>query len=233
VTLGRTSNRISRHPWKSRQQQNEKRYNVLFTRATNARFHWPALTQDAAPMVAADSVSRWIARLKNGERSAVPPLLERYFDRLVQLARKRLHGICGLVADEEDVALSAFKSFCLGVEEGRFPQLIDRDHLWRLLAVLTVRKAITLLRRARPNRAELDPEKLFSEEPPAELVVEMTEQYHLLFASLGENELQSIAAWKLEGFTNDEIAGRLGCVERTVERKLQRIRLIWAKELSE
>jgi DNA-directed RNA polymerase specialized sigma24 family protein len=184
-------------------------------------------------MVATDSVSRWIQHLKNGERSAVPPLLERYFQCLVRLARKRLYGITGLAADEEDVALSAFKSFCLGVEGGRFPELLDRDHLWRLLVLLTVRKAIGLLRRNRVGREELDPEQLFSAEPPPELVLEMTEQYQLLFASLENAELQSIAHWKLESFTNEEIASRLGCVERTVERKLQRIRLLWAKELSE
>jgi DNA-directed RNA polymerase specialized sigma24 family protein len=184
-------------------------------------------------MASADSVSRWIEHLKKGERSAVPPLLERYFQRLVQLARKRLYGVTGLPADEEDVALSAFKSFCLGVEEGRFPELLDRDALWRLLALLTVRKAISLLRRTRAAQAELDPELLLSEDPPPELVAEMTDQYHMLFASLDEPELQSIARWKLEGFTNEEIASRLGCVERTIERKLQRIRLVWAKELPE
>jgi RNA polymerase sigma factor (sigma-70 family) len=195
----------------------------------------PRLLDTSTPpgtlMVATDSVSRWIQHLKDGERSAVPPLLERYFQCLVQLARKRLNGITGLPADEEDVALSAFKSFCLGVERGRFPELFDRDHLWRLLAMLTVRKAISLLRRNRVMHEEIDPEQLFSEEPPPELVVEMTEQYRLLFASLESPELQSIAQWKLEGYTNGEIAHRLGCVERTVERKLHRIRLLWEKEL--
>lgn len=182
-------------------------------------------------MVAGDSVSRWIQHLKNGERSAVPPLLDRYFQGLVQLARQRLYGITGLAVDEEDVALSAFKSFCLGVEEGRFPELLDRDHLWRLLAMLTVRKAISLLRRNRVGREELNPEQLFSEQPPPELIVEMTEEYQLLFSLLENDELRSIAHWKLEGFTNGEIASLLGCVERTVERKLQRIRLLWEKEL--
>jgi hypothetical protein len=84
-------------------------------------------------MAATDSVSRWIQHLKKGERSAVPPLMERYFQCLVQLARKRLYGIRGLAADEEDVALSAFKSFCLNVEGGRFPELLDRNDLWLTL----------------------------------------------------------------------------------------------------
>ena len=45
------------------------------------------------------------------------------------------------VEDEEDAALNAFDSFCRGLSLGRFDQLRDRDALWRLLAVLTVREA--------------------------------------------------------------------------------------------
>ena len=61
------------------------------------------------------------------------------------------------MADEEDAALDAFNSFLAGVVRGRFPQLNDRDDLWRLLVVLTVRKAIgqrrDLTRQKRGGRA--------------------------------------------------------------------------------
>src|SRR5205823_639553 len=49
-------------------------------------------------------------------------------------------------ADEEDVALSAFASFCRAAEAGHFPQLADRDDLWRLLVTVTERKALNLVR---------------------------------------------------------------------------------------
>ena len=52
----------------------------------------------------------------------------------------------GCAADEEDVALSAFDSFCRGDGAGRFPRLDDRDDLWRLLLLLTARKAAHLIR---------------------------------------------------------------------------------------
>jgi DNA-directed RNA polymerase specialized sigma24 family protein len=45
--------------------------------------------------------------------------------------------------------------------------------------------------------------------------------------------LRSVATYKLEGYTNDEIAARLGCVTSTVERKLARIRGQWAGELDD
>jgi DNA-directed RNA polymerase specialized sigma24 family protein len=35
----------------------------------------------------------------------------------------------------------------------------------------------------------------------------------------------------MEGLTNAEIAARLGCIEKTVERKLRRIRSLWAREV--
>ena len=43
------------------------------------------------------------------------------------------------------MALSAFDSFCRGAEQGRFPDLNDRDNLWRLLVVFTTRKAARLV----------------------------------------------------------------------------------------
>jgi len=186
-------------------------------------------------MASNDSVTLWINQLKDGEREGVRRLLERYFQRLVQLARSRFQGRPGLAAYDEDVALSAFKSLCLGAEHGRFPELSDRDDLWRLLAVITIRKAIDVQRRnrAREMPGELNLEQFLAAEPPPELAAEMAEDYQRLLGLLDDADLRSIALWKVEGYTNEEIAGRLGCVERTVERKLQRIRILWAEATAE
>jgi RNA polymerase sigma factor (sigma-70 family) len=184
-------------------------------------------------MSATDPVTLWIHQVKEGERTAVRQLLERYFGRLVQLARARLQGRPGLADDDEDVALSAFKSLCLGAERGRFPQLLDRDDLWRVLAVITVRKAIDVQRRRRPEQplgAE-DLEQLLGREPPPELAAEVSEEYRRLLDRLADPQLRAVALWKVEGYTNEEIAQRLGCVVRSVERKLQRIRILWEDDL--
>ena len=50
------------------------------------------------------------------------------------------------MADEEDVALSVLDSFCRAAQDGRFPDLADREGLWRLLLHKTVHKAIDLAR---------------------------------------------------------------------------------------
>ena len=60
-----------------------------------------------------DRSLRWLDDLKAGEGEAARRLWERYFDRLVHLARSELRARRREAAeDEEDAALSAFDSFC-------------------------------------------------------------------------------------------------------------------------
>ena len=90
------------------------------------------------------SVTCWIGHLKEGDHGAAHHLWERYFHRLVALARAKLGQAPRLAADEEDAALSAFHILCDGAARGRFDRLGDRDDLWRLLVVITSNKATDL-----------------------------------------------------------------------------------------
>src|SRR3954454_10662146 len=92
------------------------------------------------------SPSIWLQKLRDGDSIAAQRLWEVYFHKLVEIARRKLRGRVRLVGDEEDVALSAFKSFCRGIEGGRFPDLNDRGDLWNLLVTITVHKVIHLVR---------------------------------------------------------------------------------------
>jgi DNA-directed RNA polymerase specialized sigma24 family protein len=69
-----------------------------------------------------------------------------------------------------------------------------------------------------------------SREPTPELAALFAEQCRLLLDRLPNAQLRSVAQWKLEGYTNDEIAARLGCVRRSVERMLELIRTLWKGE---
>ena len=194
-------------------------------------------------MTSDGSITRLIVLLKEGERAAAQPLWDAYFQQLVALARARLRGTPRGMADEEDVALSAFDSFCRRAEHGHFPQLADRDDLWQLLFVLTVRKAIGLVpHQARARRgggrvasledlAAWDLEAALGPEPTPELAAQMAEEYQGLLDRLGDETLRAVARWKMEGWTNREIAARLGCIEVTVERKLRSIRRLWSEEV--
>jgi len=194
-------------------------------------------------MASEGSITHCIQLLKAGKRTAAQQLWEQYFQRLVGLARAQLRGTSRRAADEEDVALSAFESFYQRAERGQFPQLNDRDDLWQLLVVVTVRKAIDLVRHeGRPTRgsgrvlvlSELAGpglEEVLDPEPTPELAAQMAEECRRLYACLGDDTLRAVARWKMEGHTNAEIAAKLGCVPQTVERKLRAIRRLWAKQV--
>jgi DNA-directed RNA polymerase specialized sigma24 family protein len=190
------------------------------------------------------SITRLIGMLKQGDRVASQQLWEAYFGRLVGLARARLKNTVLRVADEEDVALSAFDSFFRRAERGEFPQLQDRDDLWQLLFVLTVRKAINVVHyQGRKSRGggrvqsledleALGADQILDREPSPELAAQMTEECQRLLARLGDETLRAVALWKMEGYTNIEIAAKLGCVEQTVERKLRAVRQVWSNEVA-
>src|SRR5437868_5157917 len=96
-------------------------------------------------MPSSGDITRWIRRLRAGDRDVIQGLWERYYRAVVALARRRLGDLPRRAADEEDVALSAFDSFCRAAEQGRFPRLEDRGDLWQILIVLTARKAADLV----------------------------------------------------------------------------------------
>jgi DNA-directed RNA polymerase specialized sigma24 family protein len=186
------------------------------------------------------SVTFWIGQLKAGDALAAQKLWEGYYGRLVGLARAKLRGAPRRAADEEDVALSAFDSFCRGAERNRFPRLADRGDLWQLLIMITARKAIDLRQHeARKKRgggaAPVGDEELLDQvvgrEPTPEFAAQVAEECQRLLDGLDDPELRQIALWKMEGDTNEDIAARLGVVLRTVERKLHLIRaLVWSRK---
>jgi DNA-directed RNA polymerase specialized sigma24 family protein len=171
-----------------------------------------------------------------------------YFDRLTQFARRKLDQGAGRQADEEDAALSAMFSFYRGVEDGRYKQLAGRDELWRLLVTIVIhklsrqrRKERTLKRgqgRTRGESAFLRTddaeefrgiEQVLGEEPSPEVAALLSEGCERLLESLQDDTLRNVANDKLAGYTNAEIADRLHCTVRSVERKLNRIRSRWSE----
>jgi DNA-directed RNA polymerase specialized sigma24 family protein len=186
-----------------------------------------------------DSVSVWLGLLQAGNAEAVRPLWERYFQRLVGLARLRLRNAPRQVADEEDVALSAFDSFCRHAERGRFPDLNDREGLWRLLAAFTVRKAAHHIRDAgrlkRGGEAIFENSsegllEVFGQEPDPALAAEMANECERLLAALEDDDLKKLAILRMEGGTIEDVAAAMKCAPRSVKRKLQLIRSIWERE---
>ena len=146
--------------------------------------------------------------------------------------------------------------FYQAAEEGRYPELADRDGLWRLLFQITMHRVIDLRRREsrqqrggdrgrsarenNPTRGQAEPSSV-SQVPDDTLSPEMeavmADECQRLFTELQDGELQAIAAAKMEGASNEEIAAQLKCSQRTVERRLRLIRdkwkRVWSKEQAE
>lgn len=206
-----------------------------------------AIDAELPAMSTDESITHWIGQVKAGtDGVAQQELWNRYFRRLAGLARKLLRGAPQRADDEEDVVINAMDSFFRGAEAGRFPDLCDRTDLWPLLVKITAHKAYNQLEKQRAqkrggghvrgesvfldggadsNTAGL--EQIVGDGPTPEFAAQVTEQCERLLERLDES-LRPIAAMKLEGFSNGEIAARLGVVERTVERRLNLIRRIWA-----
>jgi DNA-directed RNA polymerase specialized sigma24 family protein len=189
------------------------------------------------------SVTNWIQSLKSGDADAAQRLWQRYMEDLIRLARSRLRGAPRAVADEEDAALGAFDSFCRGAARGRYPQVADRADFWRLLVVITERKAIDQAQRERRHKrgggkviGTLDPASadrqggaagIADVRPTPELAALVADECRRLFGRLRDDSLRDVARLRMEGYTNEEIAGRLGCSLRSVARKLELIRRTW------
>ena len=189
-------------------------------------------------LVPHDSVTHWLGKLKAGDPAAAGPLWDRYFPRLVELARARLRGFPRRAMDEEDVALSAFDSFCRDAAAGRLPRLDDRDDLWRVLLLITGQKAVDLVRHETADKRGgktgaqvFDLEAVAGNEPTPEFAALVGDELRRLLGKLPDADLKTLAVWKMEGYTNEEIAARWGCVLRTVERRLKVIRSLWAVEV--
>jgi len=196
------------------------------------------------------SVTYWINQLQQGDRDVIHGLWQVYYPKLVRLAAGKLRGLPPGLLDAEELANSAFKSFCLAAERQRFPRLTDRDDLWQVLVHMIRNKAASAwefhTRDKRDfNRVEYDALKahqgdsddvsfvknmLQSREPDPAFAAEVAEQCEHLLAILPDDELRKIAIFKMEGYTNKEIGDRIGCAPVTVERRLSLIRRAWLCE---
>ena len=193
------------------------------------------------------SVTRLIYDLRSDDSAvrdvAARLIWQRYFHGLLELARSNLDKRVRRRTDEEDVAQSMFKSFCSRQQRGEF-DLAGRDELWRLLVTITLRKARNAANAHRRKKRDVAREQTcrraidrgrdngYSKRcdaaapTPAEAMV-LNEALERRLEALENPELRQISLWRLEGYTNREIADRFGCTERAIERKLGRIRSLW------
>lgn len=191
------------------------------------------------------SITAAFERLRQGDAASIRPLWERYLPRLLALARKTLAGRPQRAADAEDVVQAAFLSFWNYVQKGAVTGDVDRERLWRLLATMTVKKALKQsAHEAAQKRGagkvvtagdwDVTADGLLPADARSQLSALSVQEFDVLVDELLgrlNDELRAFAVLKLAGYSNAEIGDLFDCSERTAQRKLQLVRMNWEAEL--
>ncbi len=192
-----------------------------------------------------NSITQWLQQAQDGDEYARQQIWVRYYERLIRLARSRIAAGNTRVSDEEDVVVGAFDAFFRALGDGKFPELGDREGIWRLLVVIADNKANDLHRyqnRQKRGGGQIRGHSAFLKaggdgdhfdqipDPAPDFADSLCLTCNELLIRL-KPELRQIAIWKMEGYTNQEIADELGCVEESVRRKVMLIRSVWSKDM--
>jgi RNA polymerase sigma-70 factor (ECF subfamily) len=182
------------------------------------------------PIQSRELVAQWRA----GNQDAARLLFDRYVDRLVALARRRIGPRLARRVDAEDVVQSVFRTVFGRLREGQF-HIEAQDDLCKLLMRVTVHKALRQIeyhgagkrdanREAPQGNASYDDlMNVLADEPPPEAVVAFLDQLEHFLAGLGPLERQ-VVELRLQGHSSEEIATQLGVIDRRVRRIVERVR---------
>jgi RNA polymerase sigma factor (sigma-70 family) len=180
-----------------------------------------------------DYWQRLIHGLRTGDREVVQEFVRQYGSVLQHVAERHLPRGVRQRVGPEDVVQSACRTFLRRAQGGEF-HLDDSEGLWRLLCAITLTKAREQtrfhLRKKRSLERELPLAGADSGaqiEPAAAAVSPLdaaafADQFQKLVGTLNDEE-QQVLDLKLQDFTNDDVATRLSCSERTVRRILKRV----------
>jgi len=186
-----------------------------------------------------------LERIRAGDGRAAEELLDRFADRLIALARNRLSKKLARRVDPEDIVQSACRSFFRRALAGSF-EVRDSDDLWRLLAAITVRKAVSQARRHTAGKRALSAEEsgggggilqivspeALAREPRPDDATALVEETELMMARLSALH-RKILELSLQGLGVDEVAEQAECSERTVERAVKLARTHLERRLFE
>lgn len=175
-------------------------------------------------------VERWRA----GDESAAAELYHRYVQQLIALAHRRLSARLSARLDPEDIVQSAFRSFFVRAQQGKFV-FKDDDDIWKLLVQITIHKTLKQVAHHRRGKRDAGAEvpagsgerdqlvSYLSREPTPEEAAIFVDELEFFLRQLRPDD-RKIVEMRLEGFDQLEIAQRLGISDRTIRRLMERIR---------
>ncbi|MFM8251460.1 MAG: ECF-type sigma factor [Planctomycetota bacterium] len=185
------------------------------------------------------SITQWLLELQRGVPQAADEIWKRVYGKLVRTASRYLQKSPDHAVDGEDVAQSAFRKVCVAVMDGRYPDLENREDLWRLLFVATLNRVrrhyrdLKTQKRSHEATSSLEAvdESLIADlrSPAAE--AEMADLIAHLLDRLDQEDpsqrLRKIAILYLDGFSANEIAKSVQRRKTNVLQDLRLIRILW------
>jgi len=187
--------------------------------------------------------------MHKGEDWAFSAFFNKHYEQLVQFAKTKLGSFPLRTFDEEDVALSAINSLFKCLRENRF-EAQNSIELWQILISITKNKLIDRRREQHAQKrgggkvrgdsvwAQTGENNLFYEQPDTrqsltpDAQVELLETTDMLFQRLEDDKTREVAQLLLAGYRINDIAEKLNCVRRTVERRITHIRKLWSEVLN-
>ncbi len=169
-----------------------------------------------------------------GNQEAAQQLFSRYLEKLVALARQRISQRLASRVDPEDVVQSVFRTFFQRAKQGQFT-IEHEDDLCKLLVRITLHKTLRQVefhRAAKRNpsletgQADESQERLLElldDEPTPETANIFLDQLEHFLAQLKPQERQ-ILELRMQGYSTEEIAQKLGTYDRRIRRIMERVR---------
>ena len=191
------------------------------------------------------SVTAIYHRVIEGESQATNELWEVYSKRLLGLARAvlRSHGIATAQVSEDSIVNVAFSRFFDALKQGRYQEVADRHELWCLLAVITRNRALNQIKQADRRTRDLTEDELAVELRPdgcpnphevaalCDTVARLENEIRAKSRSTPQAErTMTIFRMTLSGYTQREIAEKIGRAEVTVRRSLAVIRKLLSQQ---
>lgn len=189
---------------------------------------------DPADSASPDDWERLIEGLKSGDETVLREFHNRYGPMLHGIADNRLAPGMRRRFDADDVVQSVFRTFFRRARIGCF-RFDDNQRLWNLMCAITLTKLREKARfHSRQSRSvarerfldgagERSHSELESPQPAPDESVDFADAFETLLNALDELE-QKMVDLKLQDLTNDEVAETLGISEKTVRRRLSRLR---------
>ena len=176
------------------------------------------------------SILQLIADAGDGDQSAAKALFEKCFERLCRVIRGRMVKQLQQRVDPEDVVLSAYRSFFVGLENSRF-FVEDSADLWALLVTITMRKLARTKEREfaakRDLRCEISSDHAPwattpLDQPRIELTALLADELRSVLTTLPQRD-RVIVEKRLNGESIDDIAKDVECSTKTIRRALKEL----------